>query len=150
MEDGQPITKSRSGERRDEARTMGDGELKENPVRETGDTWSVLPKAGRDLDADTVGVGILRTRQFEKIALSDLPEAILLLLSTLTARSYETIYTPLILLSSDRLDTTNLFAISPETVSAYFDFAKPLRPRTRCGSLIVLCACMPRRSRDPP
>ena len=46
MEDGQPITKSRSGERRDEARTMGDGELKENPVRETGDTWSVLPKAG--------------------------------------------------------------------------------------------------------
>jgi hypothetical protein len=40
----------------------------------------------RDLDADTVGVGILRTRQFEEIARSDLVEAVALPPSTHTAR----------------------------------------------------------------
>ena len=53
----------------------------------------------RDLDADTGGVGMYRTRQFEKIALSDLAEAVLVPLSTLTASSSTelrgNIYSPL-------------------------------------------------------
>ena len=69
----------------------------------------------RDLDADYVGVGIFRTRQFEKIALSDLAEAVLLPLFPLTARrllgarlSYEGIYAPLVPFSSDRLKLTKV------------------------------------------